>query len=63
MRQEKSAVNLAQAQTEKDIFCKSLFALHDNPVITNLEVVIRSDDFTEGPLVKSFKINSETDII
>lgn len=62
MRHEKTAVNLAQAQKEKDIFCQNLFVLYEGSITINIEVVIRSDDFTEGPLIKSFEVNSETDI-
>ena len=63
MRYEKTAVTLAQTQIEKDIFDQNLLVILEEPVIISVEVLIRSDDFTEGPLIASFEVNSEIDVI
>ncbi|MEX0997456.1 MAG: ATP-binding protein [Flavobacteriaceae bacterium] len=49
---KKTAFNLAQNSSESDIFCQHLFVLGDNADEIKAELTIRSDDFTEGSLVK-----------
>lgn len=49
---KKAAINLAQNSSESDIFCQSLFVLGDNFDEIKAELTIRSDDFTEGSLIK-----------
>ena len=48
----KTAINLAQNSSESDIFCKHLFVLGDSADEIKAELIIRSDDFTEGSLIK-----------
>lgn len=48
----KAAINLAQNSFELDIFCKYLLVLGENADEIKAELTIRSDDFTEGPLIK-----------
>lgn len=49
---KKTAINLAQNSSESDIFCQYLFVLGDNFDEIKAELTIRSDDFTEGSLIK-----------
>ena len=49
---KKTAINLAQNSSESDIFCKHLFVLGDDADEIKAELTIRSDDFTEGSLIK-----------
>ena len=49
---KKTAINLAQNSSENDIFCKHLFVLTKHADEIKAELTIRSDDFTEGSLVK-----------
>ena len=49
---KKTAINLAQNSFESDVFCKYLFAIGENSDGIKAELTIRSDSFTEGPLVK-----------
>lgn len=49
---KKTAINLAQNYSESDIFCKHLFVLGDDAEEIKAELTIRSDDFTEGSLIK-----------
>lgn len=49
---KKTAINLAQNSSESDIFCKHLFVLGNNADEIKAELTIRSDDFSEGPLIK-----------
>jgi hypothetical protein len=54
---KKTAINLAQNSSESDIFCQYLFVLGDNFDEVKAELTIRSDDFTEGPLIKELTFN------
>jgi hypothetical protein len=49
---KKTAITLAQNSSESDIFCKHLFVLGEDADEIKAELTIRSDDFTEGSLVK-----------
>lgn len=49
---KKTAINLAQNSYEIDIFCQHLFVLGDKFDEIRAELTIRSDDFTEGSLIK-----------
>jgi hypothetical protein len=49
---KKTAINLAQNSSESDIFCKHLFVLGNDADEIKAELTIRSDDFTEGSLIK-----------
>lgn len=49
---KKTAINLAQNSSESDIFHQHLFVLGDNFDEIKAELTIRSDDFTEGLLIK-----------
>ena len=49
---KKTAINLAQNSSEMDVFCQHLFVLGDKFDEVNAELTIRSDDFTEGSLIK-----------
>lgn len=49
---KKTAINLAQNSSESDIFCKHIFVLGDDADEIKAELTIRSDDFTEGSLIK-----------
>ena len=51
-RQQKTAISLPQGSTEIDIFRKYLLLLNKDADEINAEVTIRSDDFTEGPLIE-----------
>ena len=48
----RTAVSLPQGSSEKDIFDQYLFVLEKEAHEIKAELKIRSDDFTEGPLVK-----------
>jgi len=48
----KTAISLPQNSSEKDIFCQHLFVLEKEVEEIKAELTIRSDDFTEGLLVK-----------
>lgn len=50
--QKKSAITLKQHSIMGDIFFQELLVLNLDVEEINAEVTIRSDDFTEGPLVK-----------
>ena len=50
---KKTAINLAQNSSESDIFCQYLFVIGDNFDEVKAELIIRSDDFTEGFLMKN----------
>ncbi|MCT4636206.1 MAG: ATP-binding protein [Bacteroidales bacterium] len=48
----KSNINVSQDSSISDVFNRNLYVLADEECEVNAEIVIRSDDFTEGPLVK-----------
>lgn len=48
----KTAIRLAQNSSEQNIFNKQLFVLGDNFNEIKAELTIRSDDFTEGSLIR-----------
>lgn len=48
----KTAISLPQNSSEKDIFCQHLFVLEKDEHEIKAELIIRSDDFTEGLLKK-----------
>jgi len=48
----KTAVSLSQNLSEMDIFCQHLFVLEKEAHDIKAELIIRSDDFTEGLLIK-----------
>jgi hypothetical protein len=48
----KTAVSLSQNLSEMDIFCQHLFVLEKEAHEIKAELIIRSDDFTEGLLMK-----------
>tara|TARA_R110001592_G_scaffold97539_4_gene279423 strand:+ start:398 stop:1432 length:1035 start_codon:yes stop_codon:yes gene_type:complete len=62
MKFEKTAIRLSQSDFEKDVFCQNLFVLCEQPTKIDIEVIIRSDDFTEGPFLKKFEVNSPTNV-
>lgn len=49
---KRTAINLPQNSSEEDIFCKQIFVLGDNAYNIKAELIIRSDDFTEGSLIR-----------
>ncbi len=49
---KKTGISLAQNSSESDIFCKHLCVLGKDIDEIRAELIIRSDDFTEGPLIK-----------
>jgi len=59
MRFEKTALDLSQKSVEKDVFGQYLLLFEEKPNIIELEVVIRSDDFTEGIWKKKFKLDNK----
>ncbi len=48
----RTAISLPQNSPEKDIFCQHLFVLDEEEHEIKAELTIRSDDFTEGLLIK-----------
>lgn len=48
----RTAISLPQNSSEKDIFCQHLFVLEKEEHEIKAELIIRSDDFTEGLLKK-----------
>lgn len=59
LRYEKTAVSIEQKKTEKNIFNQYLFVVEKTPSKIKCEITIRSDDFTEGILSKSFEITDD----
>ncbi len=55
---QKFAVTLKQNSVYKEIFLQSIILLQDSSNMIEAEVIIRSDDFTKGALIKN--INFET---
>ena len=55
----KSAISLAQHSIEKDVFCQFLFVLEEEPQEIFAELILRSDDFTNGPLKKEIIFKHE----
>ena len=53
----KSVLNIPQKRIEQNVFGKSLLVKSDGPVNIKLEVTIRSDDFSEGELIKSAELS------
>lgn len=49
---KKTAISLPQNSSENDIFCKHLFVLGEDADEIEAVLTIRSDDFTDGSLVK-----------
>lgn len=49
---KRTAIILSQNSSEKDIFCHHLYVLEEEPHEIKAELIIRSDDFTEGLLVR-----------
>ena len=56
LRNEKTAINIAQKAIERDVFCKYLFIIEEEPNLIKTEVKVRSDDFTEGVLIEKFEL-------
>ncbi len=54
----RTAITLAQNSVESDIFEQNIFLLQENPNKIQAEIIIRSDDFIEGALIK--EISFET---
>ncbi len=54
---QKTAIQLSQLDIERDVFHKTLFIVSEQPVKIAVEVIIRSDDFIEGPLIEKFEID------
>jgi len=55
LRNEKFAINIPQMATEKNIFLQELLLIEDDSFIIQGELIIRSDDFTEGILKKKIE--------
>ncbi|MBT9393169.1 ATP-binding protein [Hymenobacter sp. NST-14] len=51
------AIDIQQQNYAMDIFNQEIIALYNNPSIIKLEVVIRSDDFYDGPLLRPIEIS------
>jgi predicted HTH transcriptional regulator len=60
LRYQKNAINLPQKAIERDIFCQYLFIVAQEPTPINAELIIRSDDFTEGILKEKIEIMSDS---
>jgi hypothetical protein len=56
-RGERTAISISQHAKEADSFCQSLIILSDGKAQLKGEVIIRSDDFSEGPLIFPFFID------
>jgi hypothetical protein len=56
LRNQKTAVSIAQHDIENDIFNKSLLIIDKGSKLIKMEVTIRSDDFTDGILHRTFEI-------
>ena len=48
----KTAISLPQNDSEKDVFDQYLYVLEKEPGVVKAEIIIRSDDFTEGVLIR-----------
>ena len=55
IRGEKCAILIPQKSTEKDAFLKEIFIVSDGSFTIKGEVIVRSDDFTEGYLKKNIE--------
>lgn len=58
LRNEKTALRLAQNEIEKDIFNQRIILLEEGSNMIKAEIIIRSDDFTEGQLSQTIEIQS-----
>lgn len=56
LRNMKTAVSIAQNETEKEIFGNEIIIIHKETGIVLIEVTIRSDDFIEGALKQRFEV-------
>jgi len=59
MRHEKTALSIPQKSTEEDVFGQSLLLYEEEPIPIELEIAIRSDDFTDGIWRKNYKLEVE----
>lgn len=59
LRNMRTAVNIPQVKTDKDIFDKEILLIFNNKCKVAFEVIIRSDDFTGGAVIQNFEINNE----
>ena len=56
LRNEKTAINIPQKSVEKDIFQQELLIIAEGSYSISAEIIIRSDDFTEGTLTKKIEL-------
>lgn len=56
LRIEKTAIILPQKAIEKDVFCQYLYVLQSEPNLIRAEIIIRSDDFTEGIFINTVEL-------
>lgn len=50
------SINLKQNYKEEDIFSEYVFLLQERQEQIEVEIIIRSDDFTEGVMIEKFKL-------
>ncbi|MCQ9634120.1 ATP-binding protein [Chryseobacterium sp. WG23] len=55
-RLDKVAVKVKQKSETKDIFNGQIAILFENPVEAQLQIIARSDDFLEGPLILDYNV-------
>lgn len=53
-----AAVSISQNSYETDVFNEYLFVLNKETNQINAKIIIRSDDFTEGPIIKELTFNN-----
>jgi hypothetical protein len=53
---EKTAISIPQRAKERSALCKALVVVGENACIIQGEVTVRSDDFSDGPLICPFSI-------
>lgn len=58
LRNQKTALRLAQKDIENDIFNKRIVLLESESNLIIVDVIIRSDDFTDGLLSQTFEIQN-----
>jgi len=55
-RNEKTAIIIPQNSTERDVFCQYLFIIQNQPNLIKADILIRSDDFSEGILIEKVEL-------
>jgi hypothetical protein len=63
LRDKTNSVILNQKSKDESIFNKEIILITTAPVTVSGEIVLRSDSFTEGPLIKEFSLSIDKSIL